>query len=193
MKNEGESNKGYEQIVKNRIMKKRRLGFTIDKMTNSIEAVPSGTSFETEIVPLGMHNISRLKTLGWGFDWTSELSEPGREVYALVKKIDPDAWQGLVSFSDESDHVFMHLLESAPLNVGRKKLYDGVAANLVAFVCKTSFERGHKGNIAFNAKTRLISHYEKTLGAQRFSLNRMLIVTPNAHQIVQQYFPDFQQ
>jgi hypothetical protein len=171
--------------------KRRKLDFIIDKLTNSIENTLTGEKVETEIVPLTTNDLTRLRMLTWAFDWTLELLEPGREVHALVKKIEPDEWQGFVSFSDEADHIFMHLLESAPLNRGREKLYDGVPANLVAFVCKTSFERRHRGNIVFDPKTRLISHYEKTLGAQLFSLNRMFITTANAYQLVQRYFPDF--
>src|ERR1017187_7757189 len=138
--------------------KRRKLGFLVDKLTNSIENTLTGDKVETEIVLLTTHDLTRLRTLTWAFDWTLELLERGREVHALIKKIEPDEWQGFVSFSDEADHIFMHLLESAPFNRGREKLYEGVPANLVAFVCKTSFERGHGGNIAFIAKTNLISH-----------------------------------
>ena len=171
--------------------KRRKLDFIVDKLTNSIENTLTGDKVETEIVQVTKKDLARLRTLTWAFDWTLELLEPGREVHALVKKIEPEEWQGFVSFSNKEDHIFMHLLESAPFNRGREKLYDGVAANLVAFVCKTSFERGRAGNIVFEAKTRLISHYEKTLGAQLFSRNRMFITTTKAYLLVQRYFPDF--
>ena len=85
----------------------------------------------------------------------------------------------------------MHLLESSPHNRGHSKQYDGVPGNLVAFVCKTSCERGHKGTIAFIAKTELIPHYEKILRAQRFTHNRMFITSLDALVLVRQYFPDF--
>ena len=173
------------------MQKLRKLDFIVDKLTNSIENTLIGEKFETEIMLLTANDLTRLRTLTWAFDWTLELLEPGREVYSLVKKIEPEEWQGFVSFSNKEDHIFMHLLESAPFNRGREKLYDGVAANLVAFVCKTSFEKGHRGNIAFEPKTRLVSLYEKSLGAQRFSLNRMFITTTNAYRLVQRYFPDF--
>jgi len=41
--------------------------------------------------------------------------------------------QGLLSISDYEDHIFMHLIESAPFNFGKPKLYEGVPGNLVAF------------------------------------------------------------
>ncbi len=59
----------------------------------------------------------------------------------------------------------MHLVESAPFNKGKAKVYSGVPGNLVAFACKLSFQRGHEGNVSFLSKTQLVGHYEKTLGA----------------------------
>ena len=52
----------------------------------------------------------------------------------------------------------MHLVESAPFNKGKEKIYSGVPGNLVAFACKLSFQRGNEGNIAFISKTQLIDH-----------------------------------
>jgi hypothetical protein len=39
----------------------------------------------------------------------------------------------------------MHLIESAPFNKGKNKVYAGVPGNLVAFACKLSFQRGFEG------------------------------------------------
>jgi hypothetical protein len=43
------------------------------------------------------------------------------------------------------DHVYMHLIESAPFNPGRNKVYIGVTGNLVEIVCRISFDRGFDG------------------------------------------------
>jgi hypothetical protein len=96
--------------------------------------------------------------------------------------------QGLLSVSIEQDYVYMNLLESAPFNVGQHKLYEGVAGNLVAYACKLSFQRGFDGYVAFTAKTQLIEHYEKTLGAYHFKNQRMIIETKPAKFLVQKYF-----
>jgi len=53
----------------------------------------------------------------------------------------------------KEDHVYMHLVENAPFNKGKLKMYGGVAGNLVAFACKLSFQRGHQGNVSFVSKT----------------------------------------
>jgi len=88
----------------------------------------------------------------------------------------------------EQDHVFMDLLESAPFNIGKNKIYEGVAGNLVAYACKISFQKGYEGYVAFTAKTNLISHYEKTLGAIHFKNQRMIIETATAKVLVEKYF-----
>ena len=85
----------------------------------------------------------------------------------------------------------MDLIESAKFNKGRNKLYKGVAGNLVAFACKTSFEKGYNGVVSFIAKSQLIDHYTKTLGATLFTGNRMFIDTGEAHILTTNYFKDF--
>lgn len=82
----------------------------------------------------------------------------------------------------------MNLLECAPFNLGKDKLYEGVAGNLVAFACKVSFQKGFDGFIAFTAKTNLIKHYEESLGAFHFKNQRMIIETLVSKKLVQKYF-----
>lgn len=82
----------------------------------------------------------------------------------------------------------MDLLESASFNIGRHKIYEGVAGNLVAFACKLSFQRGFDGYVAFTAKTKLIDHYEKTLGAYHFKNQRIIIETQASKILVEKYF-----
>ena len=171
--------------------RKQRLDFEVDRLTNSIQNILTGEVFETEIIQLGMQDKGFLQKLKWSFDWAAELENPRRQVHAVTTKENPLIFQGLVSSEDFHDHVYLHLLESAPLNKGHTKLYAGVPGNLVAFLCKTSFEKGYQGNVVFEPKTRLIEHYEKTLGAQRITRSRMFIGTRAAYRLVTQYFPDF--
>jgi len=111
-----------------------------------------------------------------------------KEVYKLTIINNPNIIQGLISVSIERDHVFMNLLESAPFNLGRKKLYEGVPGNLVAYACKLSFQKGFEGFVAFTAKSKLIKHYEDTLGAYHFKNQRMIIATQAAKKLVMKYF-----
>lgn len=96
--------------------------------------------------------------------------------------------QGLISLEVKVDHVYIHLIESAPFNKGKAKVYSGVPGNLVAFACKLSFQRGHEGNVSFLSKTQLIEHYEKTLGAFHFGGRVMIIETQAALKLINKYF-----
>lgn len=167
------------------------MDFVIDKLTNSIVNTISGDSFQTEISLLtksDMKNITRKN--GWKFNWNAEFQDIRKEVYKLTIVNNPNIVQGIISISIFEDHVYMNLLESASFNIGKNKLYEGVAGNLVAFSCKVSFQKGLEGYVAFVAKTRLIKHYEETLGAYHFKNQRMIIKTEQAKRLVEKYFKD---
>ena len=82
------------------------------------------------------------------------------------------------------------MIESSFFNKGTVKLYAGIAGNLVAFSCKTSLELGNDGVVSFVSKTKLINHYEKTLGAKQFRGNQMFNDTPEAITLIKRYFKD---
>jgi hypothetical protein len=88
----------------------------------------------------------------------------------------------------KSDHVYMHLIESAPFNIGKHKTYFGVPGNLVAYACKLSFQRGGEGYVSFLAKTNLINHYIETLGADHFGSQLMVINSESALKLINKYF-----
>lgn len=165
------------------------LDFIVDNLTNSIENVVTGDSFATEISVITITDLKSVaKKNGWDFNWRDEFKEPERDVYKLTIVNNQNIIQGLVSLEVKEDHVYMHLVESAPFNKGKNKIYTGVAGNLVAFACKLSFQRGHKGNVSFLSKTQLIEHYEKTLGAIHFGGRIMIIETNTALKLINKYF-----
>ena len=133
--------------------------------------------------------IEELKPLkkAWKFDWNKEFSS-GNKVYKLVIRIAPEVIQGLISIIDKGDHIFMNLIESAPHNFGKNKIYEGVAGNLVAFACKVSFDKGYDGIVAFEAKTKLIEHYKLTLKAALYTGNKMFIDEKPALLLIKKYF-----
>lgn len=167
----------------------KELDFVIDKLTNSIENVNSGDSFATEVSLLNVDEIKKIsKKNGWLFNWKSEFKKPHCDIYKLTINNNPHIIQGLVSLEVKSDHVFMHLIESAPFNRGKSKTYLGVPGNLVAFACKLSFQRGHEGYVSFLAKTQLIEHYKKSLGAIDFGGQLMIINNKAALHLIGKYF-----
>jgi hypothetical protein len=165
------------------------LDFEIDKLTNSIENVVTGDSFQTDVSVITLADLKTItKKNNWQFDWKSEYKQPEREVYKLTIVNNQLIIQGLVSLEIKSDHVYMHLVENAPFNKGRIKMYAGVAGNLVAFACRLSFQRGHQGNVSFHSKTQLVQHYIDSLGATHVGGRIMIIHTVAALKLIDKYF-----
>lgn len=169
--------------------KKIGLDFEVDKLTNSIENVITGDSFATEVSILTKGELKLVsKKKGWLFNWTEEYKQPEREVYKLTIVGNSTIIQGLICLEIKQDHVYMHIVENAPFNKGKNKMYSGVAGNLVAFACKISFQRGFEGNVSFLSKSQLIEHYEKTLGAFHFGGRVMIIENRAALKLIDKYF-----
>jgi hypothetical protein len=160
----------------------------IDKLTNSIENTISGDVFDTDIFQFFVKDNKQINKADWQFKWQEQIKFTDRNVYKLVIKDNPKIIQGLISLSNQGDHIYMHLIESAKFNKGKTKVYSGVPGNLVAFACKLSFEKGYEGYLAFDAKTVLIKHYQETLFATHFRGTKMMIETPAANRLIDQYF-----
>jgi hypothetical protein len=135
---------------------------------------------------LDLKNVT--KKNGWKFNWNSEFKILNRDVYKLTIVNNPTIIQGIISLEVKSDHVYMHLIESAPFNFGKGKTYFGVPGNLVAFACKVSFQRGGEGYVSFLSKTKLIEHYEQSLGAIHFGGRNMVITSETALKLTNKYF-----
>jgi len=170
-------------------MKPQYIDIEIDKLTSSLENVITGDSFPTDIIVMDQNDLKSItKKDGWLFNWKEEFTKPDRDVYKLTIVNNQKVIQGLVSLSVKPDHVYMHLIESAPFNKGKNKVYAGVPGNLVAFACKLSFQRGFEGYLSFLSKTNLIDHYEKTLGAIHAGGQLMVINTAAALRLTNKYF-----
>lgn len=172
-------------------MKKQKrilIDIEIDKLTKSIENTISGDVFDTEIVQLFAKDSKQINKADWQFSWQGQVKLSDRETYKLVIRDNPKIIQGLISLSDQSDHIYMHLIESAKFNKGKHKLYTGIPGNMVAFACKLSFDKGYDGYLAFDAKSVLIKHYQQTLYATHFKGTKMIIETPAANRLINRYF-----
>jgi hypothetical protein len=163
----------------------------IDAITNSIRDVKTNESLDTEVLPLTKNEAMMIhKKDGWNFNWKSEFKKENRKLYKLIIQGTNNV-QGIVSLEAMDSHIEIHLIESAPLNLGKRKRYAGVAANLVAFACKLSFESGFDGYVAFLPKTQLFEHYRQTLGAEQIFKNRMQIATDSAKKLVNSYYKNY--
>jgi len=169
---------------------KYHLGIQIDKLTNSITNTISGDSFSTDVHVVTKTDLKGVsKKNGWLFSWTAELKYTDRQVYKLTIRDNPNIIQGLASLSDNSNHYYIHLVESAPFNLGKNKLYEGVPGNLFAYTCKISWEKGYQGFVSFNSKTKLIEHYITSLGATHVGGHKMVIFPNEALKLIKKYYP----
>ena len=169
---------------------KYHLDIRIDKLTNSILNTISGDSFPTDVHPVtkaGLKNVT--KKTGWLFSWATELKFTDRQVFKLTIRDNPNIIQGLASISDYNDHYYLHLVESATFNLGKNKLYEGVPGNLFAFTCKTAWDKGYQGFVSFTSKTKLIEHYETSLGATHVGGHKMVIFPHDALKLIRKYYP----
>ncbi|PSL50269.1 hypothetical protein CLV51_1011613 [Chitinophaga niastensis] len=171
------------------IQSKYHIGIQVDKLTNSIVNTISGDSFETETLAVSQQDLKNInKNNHWNFNWKVESKIKDRQVYKLTIEGNPHIIQGLISISDLKDHFYLHLIESAPFNMGKPKLYEGVPGNLFAFTCKKSFEHGYEGFVSFTSKTRLMAHYESALGAKHIGNHKMIIFPDAAAILINKYF-----
>lgn len=169
-------------------MKKLLVDIEIDKLTNSIENRITGDSFDTQVIELQKDDLPKLKE-GWNFDWNTEFDNTHSKVFKLIIENNLTVIQGLVSLSYKEGFVFVELIESADFNIGRNKVYLGVAGNLFAFACKESWDKGDFGYVAFNSKTNLIQHYKNTIGAKKIGNSHQMIIEPNeALNLINKYY-----
>ena len=114
----------YLQVLKRQA--KYQINIKIDRLTNSIQNTFSGDSFSTDIHLTKKEDLKTVtKKNGWLFSWQSEFRLKDRQVYKLTIRDNPNIIQGLASISDFKDHYYLHLVESAPFNLGRNKIYEG--------------------------------------------------------------------
>jgi len=165
------------------------LNLVIDDLTNSIRLVNTGESFETEMSLATTEEIKlATKRNGWHFSWKTESNQADRQVFKLTRTDEPEILQGLISLTDMDGYVYVHLAESAPINFGLDKKHEGVGGNLFAYACKRSWDAGNEGFVSFQAKTKLISHYEQVLGAIHNGGHNMIIYPQEALFLIKQYF-----
>ena len=167
----------------------QHIDILIDHLTNSIKNVETGESFDTELLKVDFSDLRNVtKKNRWNFNWKNELKQTDRVVYKLIITGKQSEIQGLVSISDKTDHYYLNLAESAPFNFGKQKKHEGVGGNLFAFCCKKSWDDGNEGITAFKSKTKLIAHYEQTLGAVHIGNHNMIIYPKEASILIKKYF-----
>lgn len=148
----------------------------IDELSPCLRRVSDGAIIQTTVSKISPRK-SQFK--GWNFDWSIP-EKKGYSVFA-VKADGDDRIQGLLALKIDKPNYCMiiDVVESAPFNCKYKNKspeYSGVGAHLFAEAVKQSYDNGFNGFVVFTAKTNLIKHYEKTLGATLINPRDSLMV-----------------
>lgn len=122
---------------------------------------------------------------GWNFDWSIPERE-GYHIFQLYINDKPEV-QGRIALRVQSNSVHVDIVETAPCNYGSNGKYKGVGGHLFAIACKYSFDHGCDGYVDFIAKTAVMEHYRKIIGAKDAGGQRMYIDTLSANRLVEQY------
>lgn len=153
----------------------KSLEIVIDKFTPCLENAKTGEILETTYSPASKSELENLN--GWNFNWlTNDLENS--EIYKLQLKDSPDI-QGLVALTkyERDKAIYVDIAESAPHNLGKHKIYNGVGGHLFAIAAQRSKELGYDGFVFMDAKnTELVKHYQKALGA-------VLLGTPHPYRM----------
>lgn len=150
----------------------------------------SGEIYPTSVVPLQRSDVKWLGSQnGWtAFNWSRELNDSNRNVYKLLINGD-ERIQGAISYEIAKGFVYVHLVESAPWNIGAdKKEFIGVGPHLFAIACKESFLQGFEGYVSFTSKSHLVDHYRNSLRAFHIGGLKMAIDSNEARKLVDRYF-----
>jgi hypothetical protein len=116
-------------------------------------------------IEISKTEASKLKKLGWSFDWSFRGSASSSKFGLLIE----EQIEGLVEFERQPQNLCNRVfwLEIDPHNRGQHKKFFGIAGTLLAFVARDSFLNGYDGFVVFESKTNLIKHYIEKYGAIR--------------------------
>src|SRR6185295_11049336 len=111
----------------------------------------------------------------FSFDWKSEISKS--DTFKLIT-LSGNFIHGLISIRPKDDCLKLRLIESADINLGKKKLYDRVAGNLIAYAAKVAIEN-FEGYMMTISKTAIIEHYCSSYGFVQIGSSQLLISHPH--------------
>jgi len=143
--------------------------------------------YPVSFLPLTQYDVEECMQ-GWEetFDWSAYFDQPGIATYKMVVT-GINEIQGAIAIEDRRDHIYVHLVESAPHNRGVDRVFYGIGPRLFAFACAVSHKCGYDGFVSFDAKAQLIDYYSDALGAQRIGHTRMIIDPVAAYRLVRLY------
>lgn len=182
-----EKARGYSNDVMKSRIKNGIINIKLDAITPCLVDRKTGTIVNThfEKIHMTVERAKKFMATGWNFDWSIPEKE-GYTIYKLTLK-DDDVIQGLISLKSGEGYVFAGNAENAPHNLGHLGRYEGTGGHLFAIACLQSKKEGFGGFVVFDAKTRLIAHYQRVLNAKLINAQRMYIDEYAAEKLLKRY------
>lgn len=184
---------GYKEKYLNAVENlEKGVKIDIDELTPCLRRLS-----DNKIISTSVYDVSPTKKefKDWEFDWTIPVKN-GFTVRAL--KVDgDDRIQGMVALKPDKRNyaVQIDIVEAAPHNSPHnkrfvKKEYSGIGGHLFAEAVRESFKLGFDGYVYFTAKSDLIEHYKKELGAVLMNprLRIMAIEEGSAKKLYDRYY-----
>lgn len=131
-----------------------------------ITEVINGHKKKVEITTLGKDDIKRLPKSRYFFDWSKVDKE---DIIFTLSEKDSEKVLGAIAISKFPDEFRyeIKLLAVSKENVGSKKIYEGIAGCLIAYICNECLiEYGELACVSLVPKTRLKPHYITKYGME---------------------------
>ena len=94
---------------------------------------------------------------------------------------------GLIDWPEEK-RIEIKLLASSVENIGREKIYEGIAGCLIAFACRSSVEKhGADACVSLVPKTELIRHYMQKYHMQHAGW-QLYLEGKELYKLIKEYF-----
>jgi hypothetical protein len=126
-----------------------------------IKGIKTGARKEVEIRTLRRGDVKRLHKSRYSFDWSKD--DQNASIFVLNELGNDDILGAIaiLKFPEEFRYE-IKLLAVSKENVGSRKIYEGIAGCLIAYVCKECLkEYGELACISLVPKTKLKPHYIK--------------------------------
>ncbi len=135
----------------------------------------------------------------WRFNFNKHSKDKGAQTYVLVTEESPSEIEGCLIYKMLNDQEpYMAYIEIAPHNKGENRRFDLVAACLIAYACRLSFQLGKdhfQGWLAFDVmeekeedQLKLMAVYSKKYKAKRIDKTTAMIIAPeDGEKLIEKY------
>lgn len=126
--------------------------------------VSTGEKKQVTIQPITSEDLKLLTKKRYSFLWKKLADEASLFKLCLMGEEDILGVMALVDFQDDQ-RIEIKLLATSIENVGKSKMYDGIAGLLVAYACREAVKKyADMACVSLVPKTKLRSHYIEKYG-----------------------------